>query len=100
MHKKCNKNLKEDKRPVGILPILSKVYERSIFKQMASFFYDIFAKYQYGSRKGFGTQQCLLALLEKWFGGLLTHLSKAFDSLNHHVLIAKLNAYGFSLPAL
>ena len=38
LHKKCNKNLKEDNRPVGILTILSKVFERSIFKQMANFF--------------------------------------------------------------
>ena len=33
---------------------------------MSSFFDDIFSKYQYGLRKGFSTQQCLLALLEKW----------------------------------
>ena len=48
-------------------------------------------------------------LLEKWinsvnkgksFGALLTDLWKAFDCLNDELLTAKLNAYGFSLPAL
>ena len=109
LHKKCNKSLKENYRPVSILPILSKVFKRNMFKQMSSFFDDIISKYQYGFRKRFSTQQCLLALLEKWkrsidrgkvFGALLTDLSKTFDCLNRDLLIAKLKAYGFSLPCL
>ena len=74
-----------------------------------SFFENIFSKNQCRFRKGHSTQQCLLAMLEKWkssvdsgkaFGALLTDLPKAFDCLNHERLVAKLNAYGFSLPAL
>ena len=36
----------------------------------------------------------------KIFGALITYLPKASDSLSHDLLTAKLNAYGFSLPAL
>ena len=48
-------------------------------------------------------------MLEKWkrsvdndkaFGALLKDLSKGFDCLDHELLIAKLSAYGYSLPAL
>ena len=57
LHKKCNESLKENYRPVSILPILSKVFEKSMFKQMPRFIFDdIFSKYQYGFRKGFSTE--------------------------------------------
>ena len=107
--KKGKKDIKGNYRPVGIPPNLSKVFEKLMFTQMSQFFQNTFSKYQCGFRKGFSTQHCLLAELEKWkrsidngkmFGALLTDLSKVFDCLDHELLIAKLNAYGFSLTAL
>ena len=62
-----------------------------------------------GYRKGFNTQTALLSLLEKWkstldkkgfAGAVLMDLSKAFDTINHDLQIAKLNAYGLSEPSL
>ena len=80
-----------------------------MFAQMSYIFDNFLSKQLCGFRKGYSTQQCLLALLEKWkravdsgqmFGALSTDLSKAFDCLDHELLIANLNEYGFSLPAL
>ena len=107
--KKGYKGSKENYRPVSILPIISKLFEKMIGKQITHFMDPLLSKYQCGFRRGFGAQDCLLAMLEKWkssvdkrktSGVLLTDLSKAFDCLSHDLIIAKLNAYGFGLSTL
>ena len=109
VHKKGRKDMKENFRPVSILPALSKMFEKCMFAQISTFFDNIFSNQQCGFRKGYSTQHCLLVILETWkisvdkckdFGALEIDLSKAFDCLDHELLTAKPNTYGFSLPAL
>ena len=91
---KRQKNVKENYRPASILPFLSKIFEKNLFKQISDYFEGIFDKHHCGFRKGYNTQQCLLKLLEKWkssvdkgreFGALLTNLPKAFAFLDHEL---------------
>ena len=109
MFKKNSRTDKENYRPVSILPIISKIYERLIHKQLSAFFEPLLSKYQCGFRKGHSSQHCLFVLIEKWkkcldnngvCAALLTDLSKAFDCLPHNLLLAKLNAYGIDLSAV
>ena len=60
--KKESKSLKEIYRPISILPLVSKVFERIIYKQLTTFF-DILLKHQCGFRKGHGKQHFLLLML-------------------------------------
>ena len=107
--KKGSKNDKANYRPISILPVLSKIFERVIHDQIASYFENIFSDKQCGYRKGHGTQTALINLTETWkkasddkkkFGALLIDLSKAFDCISHELLIAKMEAYGLRSEAL
>ena len=108
-HKKDDRCDKENYRPVSLLPIVSKIYERVLYGQINSHFNSVLSPQQCGFRKFHSAQHCLLVLLEKWkialdskqkAGIILTDLSKAFDCIRHDLLIAKCHAYGIDKGSL
>ena len=65
IYKTVSRNKKENCRSVSILPNLSKIFERCMYDQLKDHFDKLLSKYQCGFRKGFSTQHCLLAMIEK-----------------------------------
>ena len=109
VYKKSNPTLVSNCRPISVLSTMSKVFERLMHYQVSEYIEKHLSPFLCGYRKGFNAQTAVLSLLEKWkstldkkgFAGIvLMHLSKTFNRINHELLIAKLNAYGFSEPSL
>ena len=102
--KKNNPLCKENYRPISVLPIISKVFEKLMQNQINLHIKYFLPPYLCGYRKGFNSQHALISLIGRWrksldnkgYGGtVLLNPSKAFYTLNHDLLIAKLRMYGF-----
>ena len=96
---------KHNFRPVNILPIVSKIFEKILGKQITDYFVNKMHVSVSAYRKGYSCQHVLIYMTEYWRQALdngeniatvAMDLSKAFDSMPHGLLISKLRAYGFS----
>jgi len=110
-HKCKNKSEISNYRPISILPSVSKVFERIIHDQVYAYFssQSLFYSSQYGFRKQRSTELATLELVERVLKEMDNNnipiniylvLSKAFDTLDHEILLYKLKYYGMSQAAI
>ena len=94
---------KSNYRPVSILPLLSKVYERIIYNQLSQHSEQFLNSILCGFREAHNTQHPFFKLLHSWqreldssgfVGTILMDLSKAYYCISQELLIAKLECYG------
>ena len=102
VHKKEIKSDKVNYRPVSTLPNLSKIYGKLMCQKLYEHFNSMLSPEQCGFRKGYSAQHCLMVTLENFkesrdkgeeFGDFFTDLSKAFNCIDHNLLITKLSWY-------
>ena len=92
-------------RPVSILAVFSKIFERVVYDQVESYLkeHNLLYNFQSGVRTGFSTDTCLIHLSDfirfqmdsgNLVGMILLDLQKAFNTVDHVILISKLEAIG------
>jgi len=109
--KSKNQYLLENYRPISILPGISKIFEKVMYNQITDHFNDnnLFYLSQYGFRKGHNTEYATVELINRITSemdenksplNIYLDMSKAFDTIDHVILLEKLEHYGMKNKSL